>query len=433
MAGDAAQRLPRARRRRLAARGRRADQGRARHRQRRARRAQHVRRPRATGSGWTGAGRSSRSSRTCSCTSRPESSRPRATRRAGRRSSTSSTTRVRVVPVGRLDVDTTGALLLTNDGELAHRLAHPRYGVEKVYVADGRRRPGRRDAPAPRARASSSRTADGAGRGRNGSAPGRVELVLHEGRNRQVKRMLEAVGHPVSGCTASRYAGPRPRRASRPGEWRELTRARGRGPPRRHCEGRAPRPLTASGACGRVDFRRRPKAAPHGADRRASTATDLAELVRDDPELQAEAARRTSWRRWSASRGRWRATTGSTGSLGRLARALDPRRDRRDDADRARPRTVRRSRTSSSPSGPARSARSPASWLPVSSGRLGPHEAHPVVDRRERRRRRLARLVGALREQRRSSAGSPRSSRVARLDRASSSTTASATSVLNAP
>src|SRR5690242_9708511 len=97
----------------------------------------------------------------------------------------------RVVPVGRLDADTTGALLLTNDGPLAHRLAHPRYGVEKVYVADVAGEP---DDAALR------RLADGVALEDGRTAParvrrlgrGRVELVLHEGRNRQVKRMLEA-------------------------------------------------------------------------------------------------------------------------------------------------------------------------------------------------------------------------------------------------
>ena len=75
-------------------------------------------------------------SRTCCSTSPPASSRPLVTRRGGRPSSSSCPHTPRVVPVGRLDADTTGALLLTNDGPLAHRLAHPRYGVEKVYEAE---------------------------------------------------------------------------------------------------------------------------------------------------------------------------------------------------------------------------------------------------------------------------------------------------------
>jgi 23S rRNA pseudouridine2605 synthase len=129
----------------------------------------------------------------------------------------------RVVPVGRLDADTTGALLLTNDGPLAHRLAHPRYGVDKVYEAAVRGDPSpealRRletgveldDGPTAPARA-------------RRLGPGNVELVLHEGRNRQVKRMLEAVGHPVRRLHRSRYAGL-DLEGLAPGEWRELAPA----------------------------------------------------------------------------------------------------------------------------------------------------------------------------------------------------------------
>jgi 23S rRNA pseudouridine2605 synthase len=112
----------------------------------------------------------------------------------------------RVVPVGRLDADTTGALLLTNDGQLAHRLAHPRYGVEKTYVAEiegdadeatlQRLRDGIELEDGPTAPARARR------RGR-----GRLELVLHEGRTHQVKRMLAAVGHPVTRLHRSAYAG----------------------------------------------------------------------------------------------------------------------------------------------------------------------------------------------------------------------------------
>jgi 23S rRNA pseudouridine2605 synthase len=127
----------------------------------------------------------------------------------------------RVVPVGRLDADTTGVLLLTNDGELAHRLAHPKYEVEKIYQADVEGEP-----------------ADGVLRqleegveledGRTAPArvrrlgPSRVELAIHEGRNRQVKRMLEAVGHPVRRLHRSRYAGLTVE-GLEPGRWRDLT------------------------------------------------------------------------------------------------------------------------------------------------------------------------------------------------------------------
>lgn len=126
----------------------------------------------------------------------------------------------RVVPVGRLDVETTGALLLTNDGPLAHRLAHPRYGVEKVYVADVEGRPSGDDL---RALAEGVELEDGmtAPATVRCLAPSRVELTLHEGRNRQIRRMLEAVGHPVRHLHRSVYAGLT-LEGLEPGRWREL-------------------------------------------------------------------------------------------------------------------------------------------------------------------------------------------------------------------
>ena len=126
----------------------------------------------------------------------------------------------RVVPVGRLDADTTGALLLTNDGELAHRLAHPRYGVEKTYVAKVEGDPG---ADALRRLRDGVELEDGPtapARARR-LGPGRVELVLHEGRTHQVKRMLAAVGHPVVRLHRSAYAGLT-LDGLEPGAWREL-------------------------------------------------------------------------------------------------------------------------------------------------------------------------------------------------------------------
>jgi 23S rRNA pseudouridine2605 synthase len=126
----------------------------------------------------------------------------------------------RVVPVGRLDADTTGALLLTNDGELAHRLAHPRYGVEKTYLAEVEGRP---DDAALRELAEGIELEDGRttpARVRR-VAPSRIELVLHEGRKRQVRRMLEAVGHPVVHLHRSDYAGLE-LEGLEPGRWREL-------------------------------------------------------------------------------------------------------------------------------------------------------------------------------------------------------------------
>jgi len=126
----------------------------------------------------------------------------------------------RVVPVGRLDADTTGALLLTNDGPLAHRLAHPRYGVEKVYEAEVEGRP----APSALRRLEVGVELDDGhtapARARL-LAPSTIELVLHEGRKHQVKRMCEAVGHPVRRLHRSRYAGLT-LEGLEPGAWREL-------------------------------------------------------------------------------------------------------------------------------------------------------------------------------------------------------------------
>ncbi|HEX6701683.1 MAG TPA: pseudouridine synthase [Gaiellaceae bacterium] len=127
---------------------------------------------------------------------------------------------VRVVPVGRLDADTTGALLLTNDGPLAHRLAHPRYEVEKVYEAEVEGRP---SDEALRRLADGVELADGPtapARVRR-LGPSRVELAIHEGRKHQVKRMLGAVGHPVTRLHRSRYAGLTVE-SLESGKWREL-------------------------------------------------------------------------------------------------------------------------------------------------------------------------------------------------------------------
>jgi 23S rRNA pseudouridine2605 synthase len=128
---------------------------------------------------------------------------------------------LRVVPVGRLDADTTGALLLTNDGRLAHRLAHPRYGVDKVYVAEVEGAPTDEN---PRRLAEGIELEEGVtapARVRR-LAPSRIELVLHEGRKRQVRRMCEAVGHPVRSLHRSTYAGLELGDLA-PGAWRELT------------------------------------------------------------------------------------------------------------------------------------------------------------------------------------------------------------------
>ena len=125
-------------------------------------------------------------------------------------------------PVGRLDRDTTGALLLTNDGDLAHRLMHPRYTVEKLYVVRT-------------ARAVTPDELDGLRRGvtlDDGPArvdeavyvsddPTEVGVGLHEGRNRQVRRMFEALGHEVAALHRVRYAGLS-LDGLRRGRWRRL-------------------------------------------------------------------------------------------------------------------------------------------------------------------------------------------------------------------
>jgi pseudouridine synthase len=126
----------------------------------------------------------------------------------------------RVVPVGRLDVDTTGALLLTNDGELAHRLAHPRYEVDKVYEVECWTQPTDDDLQRLR---DGVELDDGPTRPadvrRIGGA--RIELTIHEGRNRQVRRMFELVGHRVKRLNRSRY-GFLTLEGLEPGAWREL-------------------------------------------------------------------------------------------------------------------------------------------------------------------------------------------------------------------
>ncbi len=131
----------------------------------------------------------------------------------------------RVVPVGRLDADTTGALLLTNDGPLAHRLAHPRYGVEKVYEAEVEGVPTEEALRKLRAGVvlDDGPTAPAGVRVLERRSRGSVlELTLHEGRKHQVKRMCDAVGHPVRRLHRSRYA-ELDLEGVDVGEWRELT------------------------------------------------------------------------------------------------------------------------------------------------------------------------------------------------------------------
>jgi 23S rRNA pseudouridine2605 synthase len=127
----------------------------------------------------------------------------------------------RVHPVGRLDAASEGLLLLTNDGNLTFQLTHPRFGVEKEYlvVVDGTPKRG-----ALRLLREGVVLEDGR------TAPARVALIgantlritIHEGRNRQVRRMCDAVGHPVRRLVRTRL-GPLRVGTLAPGEWRELT------------------------------------------------------------------------------------------------------------------------------------------------------------------------------------------------------------------
>lgn len=132
----------------------------------------------------------------------------------------------RLFHVGRLDAETEGLLLLTNDGELANRLAHPSHGVRKTYLATVRGRVKPRVAVQLRAGVQLDdgpvvvddvrvidRTADAT----------LVELVVHEGRNRIVRRLMEAVGHPVERLVRTQI-GPVRLGSLRPGQTRELTR-----------------------------------------------------------------------------------------------------------------------------------------------------------------------------------------------------------------
>jgi 23S rRNA pseudouridine2605 synthase len=126
----------------------------------------------------------------------------------------------RVFPVGRLDVDTEGLLLLTNDGELAHRLTHPSFGVDKEYLTEVEGRP---------ARGALRRLREGVELDDGLTAPAKVSVVgdgllritIHEGRNRQVRRMCDAVGHPVRRLVRVRI-GPIADRRLAPGQWRPL-------------------------------------------------------------------------------------------------------------------------------------------------------------------------------------------------------------------
>jgi 23S rRNA pseudouridine2605 synthase len=129
----------------------------------------------------------------------------------------------RVFPVGRLDADTEGLLLLTNDGELAQQVSHPSQGVDKEYLAEVEGLP---------SRGTLRRLREGVELDDGVTAPAKVSLVsenalritIHEGRNRQVRRMCAALGHPVVRLVRVRI-GPISDRRLQPGQWRELTQS----------------------------------------------------------------------------------------------------------------------------------------------------------------------------------------------------------------
>ncbi len=129
----------------------------------------------------------------------------------------------RVHPVGRLDMDTEGLLLLTNDGTLTFRLTHPSFGVDKEYLAEVASTPGR---GALRRLRDGVELDDGMTSPASASSPGPklIKLVIHEGRNRQVRRMCDAVGHPVLRLVRTRI-GPLRDTELAPGQWRALTLA----------------------------------------------------------------------------------------------------------------------------------------------------------------------------------------------------------------
>ena len=129
----------------------------------------------------------------------------------------------RLFPVGRLDRDTTGVLILTNDGALADHLMHPRHGVAKTYRARIQGEPGEADLDRLRAgvELDDGPTAPAEVHYRGSSV---IEITIHEGRNRQVRRMCAAIGHPVIHLHRTAYAGLTAGGLD-PGEWRQLTAA----------------------------------------------------------------------------------------------------------------------------------------------------------------------------------------------------------------
>jgi len=127
----------------------------------------------------------------------------------------------RVFPVGRLDLETEGLLLITNDGDLTHRLTHPSFGVEKEYIAELDGEPSRADLRAWREGVTLDDDHHTAPAKASLVAPSVLRLTIHEGHNRQVRRMCSAQGHRVTRLIRTRI-GPIADRTLSPGEWRQL-------------------------------------------------------------------------------------------------------------------------------------------------------------------------------------------------------------------
>ncbi len=128
---------------------------------------------------------------------------------------------IRLYPIGRLDADSEGLILLTNDGGLTQRLTHPSFGVEKEYLVSVTGNPSRgvlrelrEGVELDDGRTSPAKVSE--------LSPGLLRIVIHEGRNRQVRRMCSAVGHDVTRLVRSRIGGLSDP-ALKPGEWRDLT------------------------------------------------------------------------------------------------------------------------------------------------------------------------------------------------------------------
>ena len=126
----------------------------------------------------------------------------------------------RLYPVGRLDADSEGLILLTNDGAMTQRLTHPSYGVDKEYLVSVEGAPSR---GALRMLREGIDLEDGLTSPAKVSElqPGLLKIVIHEGRNRQIRRMCDAIGHPATRLVRTRI-GPITDGSLKPGEWRDL-------------------------------------------------------------------------------------------------------------------------------------------------------------------------------------------------------------------